>query len=95
MNALTITLSSKGQIVLPKAVRDLHRWSAGTRLTVETTKDGVVLKPEPLFPPKTLDEVIGCLGYKGPPKTIEEMDEAVLEEALLQNPRPKSDLDRD
>ncbi len=83
----TITLSSKGQLVLPKAVRQQLRWNPGTRLTVEQTKDGVMLKAAPLFPPKTLDEVAGCLAYKGPAKTIEEMDEAVLAEAMLQNPR--------
>ncbi len=95
MPATTVTLSSKGQLVLPKAIRQQQRWSAGTRIVVEQTKDGVMLKTAPLFPPTTLEQVIGCLAYKGRAKTIEEMDEAVLEEAMLQNPRPGSDFDRD
>ncbi len=80
---------------MPKAIRQNHSWSAGTRLVVEDTKYGVMLKAAPLFPPTTLDQVIGCLAYKGPAKTIEEMDEAVLEEAMVQNPRPGSHFDCD
>ncbi len=89
MTTTTVTLSSKGQLVLPKAIRQQQRWSAGTRLMVEETKDGVMLKAAPLFPPTTLEQVAGCLAYKGPAKTIEEMDAAVLAEAVRQNPRPQ------
>ena len=39
------TVSTKGQIVLPKAIRDKRRWKAGMRLTVEERSDGVLLKP--------------------------------------------------
>ena len=42
---LTTTLSTKGQVILPKAIRDQLRWHAGTRLAVELTADGVLLKP--------------------------------------------------
>ena len=41
---LTTTVSTKGRIVLPKAVRAPRRWGAGTRLVVENTPDGVLLK---------------------------------------------------
>ncbi len=41
---LTATVSTKGRIVLPKAVRAPRRWGAGTRLVVENTPDGVLLK---------------------------------------------------
>ena len=40
---LTTTVSTKGQVVLPKAVRATLRWGAGTRLVVENTPDGVLL----------------------------------------------------
>ena len=39
---LTTTVSTKGQAVLPKAVRTTLRWRAGTRLVVESTPDGVL-----------------------------------------------------
>ena len=36
-------ITSKGQVVIPKGVRDLLRWKPGTRLTVETTDEGAVV----------------------------------------------------
>lgn len=37
---LTTTVSTKGQVILPKAIREERRWRAGTRLTIESTPDG-------------------------------------------------------
>jgi AbrB family looped-hinge helix DNA binding protein len=74
-------LSSKGQVIIPKAVRDRHGWQPGVELEVEDRGDAVVLRPTKLFPPTTVDEVYGCLKYDGPPITIEEMDEAIEREA--------------
>ena len=74
-------VSSKGQVILPKAIRDKRRWAPGTRLTVEDTPDGVLLRASPPFPPTTIDEVCGMLKYDGPALTIEEMDAAVTREA--------------
>ena len=74
-------VSTKGQVILPKAIRERLRWSPGTKLTVEETPDGVLLKASPLFPETTLDEVCGMLKYDGPALTIEEMDAAVMREA--------------
>lgn len=73
----TTVMSTKGQVILPKTVRDSRRWSPGTRLTVEETPDGVLLKAAPLFEPTTPDQVFGCLKYDGPPKSLEEMDAAI------------------
>ena len=78
---LTTTVSTKGQVILPKAIRRALRWEAGTRLTVENTPEGVLLKPEPVFAETRLEEVFGCLAYQGTPKTLEEMDAGVLTEA--------------
>lgn len=77
----TTVLSTKGQIILPKAIRDQRRWSAGDRLTVEETPDGVLLKPALVFAPATVDAVFGSLSYEGPAKTVEDMDAAILAEA--------------
>lgn len=75
----TTTMSSKGQIVLPAEIRQRLHWDAGTRLVVEETADGVVLKKAAIFPPTTIEDVFGCLKYDGPPKTLSEMDEAITE----------------
>lgn len=80
-SAPTTVVSTKGQVILPKAVRDRQKWDAGTRLVVEDRPDGVLLKRERLFPETRPEDVYGSLKYDGPPKTIEEMDAGVLEEA--------------
>lgn len=76
--AMDITkLSSKGQIVLPKAVRETHGWVPGTEFTVELTPDGVRLRPRAPFTRTGLDDVAGSVPYSGPVVTLDEMDEAV------------------
>lgn len=84
---LTTTVSTKGQVILPKAVRSSRHWTAGTRLVVEDTSEGVLLRPAPAFPCTALDEVFGMLSTSGPARTIEEMDAAVLEEAARRHDR--------
>ena len=46
---LTTTVSTKGQVVLPKAIRRALHWEAGMRLVVENTPEGVLLKALPAF----------------------------------------------
>jgi len=70
----TTRLSSKGQLIIPKSVRALHHWGVGTEFTLEDCADGVLLKPIKPFKPAKIEEVFGCLGSDGPPKTIEDMD---------------------
>lgn len=41
----TVTVSSKGQIVVPKRIRDALRLKPGMRLQVELQGDRLVLKP--------------------------------------------------
>ncbi len=87
VHKLTVRLSTKGQLILPKAIRQRLRWNAGTRLIVEDTGDGVVLKPAPIFDPASPDEVFGSLKVSGGPKTLEEMDAGVLAEARRRHAR--------
>ena len=74
-------VSTKGQIILPKAIREKRQWSAGTRLTIEETAEGVLLRASPIFPETTLDEVFGSMRYDGPALSLEDMDAAVMREA--------------
>ncbi len=75
---LTTRLSSKGQVILPKPIRDRRNWGPGARLIVEETEAGVLLRAAPLFPPTTIDQVFGMLKRPGQRAlTIEEMDEGV------------------
>lgn len=72
-------LSSKGQVIIPKGVRDRQGWQPGDELEVEDRGDVVVLRRPKPFRATTFEEVRGCLKHHGPPVTIEEMDEAVAE----------------
>lgn len=74
-------LSSKGQVVLPKEIRDSLGWPAGTELDVAAEGDAVVLRLRPLRRRTSLDEVIGCIPYDGPPVTLADMDAAVARAA--------------
>jgi AbrB family looped-hinge helix DNA binding protein len=78
---LTTIVSTKGQVILPKAVRQQKRWEAGTRLTVENTKEGVLLKAAPLFAATEPGDVFGSLRHRGKPKSLEDMNAAVAAEA--------------
>ena len=78
MNMKTTRLSGKGQIIIPKSVRDRHHWRPGTEFVIEETATGIILKPRKLFPPTRLEDGIGCAGYEGPPKTVEEMEQGIL-----------------
>ena len=77
----TTRLSSKGQIVLPRSIRAAKAWRPGQALAVVSTEEGVLLKPLKAFPPSRLEQVAGCLRYRGRAKTVEEMDAAVTKEA--------------
>jgi AbrB family looped-hinge helix DNA binding protein len=78
---LTTVVSTKGQVILPKAIRDRRHWPAGTRLTVEDTPEGVVLKPAPLFAETGISDVFGHLAYSGPALSVDDMAAAVTAEA--------------
>ena len=73
----TTLLSSKGQVIIPKSIRSSHHWKPGTRFAIEDFQGGVLLKPLNIFPETDLQSGLGCVGYKGAPKTMEEMQTAI------------------
>jgi len=78
---LTTVISTKGQVILPKAIRDRRHWPAGTRLTVEETDEGIILRSAPMFPESGVDAVFGVLARAGSGLSLEAMDAAVAAEA--------------
>jgi AbrB family looped-hinge helix DNA binding protein len=78
---ITTVISTKGQVILPKTIRDQRHWAAGTRLTVEDTPEGVLLKATPLFAQTEVSSVFGSLQHGGPALTLEDMDKAIAQEA--------------
>jgi AbrB family looped-hinge helix DNA binding protein len=83
----TTTVSTKGQVILPKAIRQRRDWPPGTRLVVEETAEGVLLRRARVFPETRPEDVFGSLRYDGPPKTIEEMDEGIVAEVKRRHAR--------
>ena len=73
----TTRLSSKGQVIIPKTIRETYRWAMGQEFIVEDTGEGILLRPKSPFPRTTVEEVAGCLKYSGPPKTLEQMEDAI------------------
>ncbi|HVY34835.1 MAG TPA: AbrB/MazE/SpoVT family DNA-binding domain-containing protein [Caulobacteraceae bacterium] len=84
---LVTRVSTKGQVILPKSVRENRKWTTGTQLVVEETDEGVLLRPAALFPPTTIDDVCGSLKWSGPPITLEQMDEAISAEVRERHAR--------
>jgi len=81
------TLSSKGQVILPKSVRQAHNWTPGTVFSVEEADDGVLLRPLKPFPATELEDVFACLAYSGPAKTLEEMEKSINAEVRRRHAR--------
>lgn len=84
---ITTTISTKGQLILPKAIRERRDWGAGTRLTVEETPDGVLLRRAPAFAATSPELVFGILALEGAPKSLEEMEAGIMAEARRRHDR--------
>jgi len=71
MTIATTTLSSKGQVVIPKSIRDELHWESGHELIIETTDVGVLLKPKPAGKMLRLEELRGFLQHDGQPLPLD------------------------
>ena len=74
----TTRLSSKGQIVLPSSIRTARNWKPGTEFSITDTPEGVLLKPLMPFASTRVEDVCGMLKYKGPRRSLDEMDAAIV-----------------
>jgi len=85
---VTTVVSTKGQVILPKAARDTLQWEPGTRLTLEQTGDGLLLRRLPtIFAPTRPEDVFGSLSYTGESKSVEEMDAGIVTETNRRHAR--------
>jgi AbrB family looped-hinge helix DNA binding protein len=73
----TTRLSSKGQLVLPKPLRESFGWRQGMEFSVEPSKDGVLLRPVRCFEATRLSDVVGSAGYSGKPVPSTAMKDAI------------------
>ena len=72
-------VSNQGQVIIPETMRKAYGWEFEQELIIIDTGDGILLKPKTPFPETTLDEVAGCLKYRGQTKSIDDMDEAICQ----------------
>jgi len=61
----TVKLSSKGQIVIPKAIRQAQRLAAGTEFFISFIEGEIRLAPAPAFPKTRVEDGLGLLARKG------------------------------
>lgn len=83
----TTVVSTKGQVILPKEIRDAMQWRPGSRLSVEQTPEGVLLKAETERPSLGVEDVAGMFKWDGPPATLEDMDAAIAAEVIRRHER--------
>lgn len=76
MNAFT-KMSDKGQVVVPKTVRDTKGWLPGTDFEVIDLGDGIMLRPRRTSKTITVDEAVAQFRklycHVGPPVPIEQL----------------------
>ena len=58
INGMKVKIDSAGRVVLPKNVRDRFRLKAGSRLELEESPEGILLKPAEQSPSMVLRDGI-------------------------------------
>ena len=77
----TTKLSSKGQVIIPKALRNLHHWETGLELVVTDTGDGILLRPRIPFAATELKDVAAALKARVQSNTDEQIEVALTKHA--------------
>jgi AbrB family looped-hinge helix DNA binding protein len=75
----TTRISTRGQVVLPKAVREAQGFRAGDTLVVESTANGVTLRRAEERVHTRYEDVAGCLGPAKRKASIEEISSVSAE----------------
>jgi len=75
----TVSVSTKGQVVLPLEIRRKLGIEPGTRLEVELAGDTVLLRAVKTGKASSVEEGFGMLKYVGPPVAVEEFDARIAE----------------
>ncbi len=87
MSERRIKMSSKGQIVMPRELRERHGWAAGTTLEAVETPDGVLVRDAVPAPRTSIDALVGCIPYRGPRHSVTEMERVITAEARRRGAR--------
>jgi len=77
----TTRLSSKGQIIIPQSIREAHKWMPGLEFYIIDTEQGLLLTPHLPFKSTSINEVMGCVNYKGKKKSLKDMKKGIAKGA--------------
>jgi antitoxin component of MazEF toxin-antitoxin module len=73
----TTHLSHQRYVIIPQTICDAFHLTIGQELEIELTPQGILLKPKINLAKTNIDDIAGCLTYRGKAKTIEEMNDAI------------------
>ena len=76
--AHTLTVSNKGQVVIPSAIREALGISFGSTVEVTQVGNQVTIALKSPRPQSKIDEGFGMLKYSGPPRLLADVDVAAL-----------------
>jgi AbrB family looped-hinge helix DNA binding protein len=83
---ITTRMSTKGQVIIPKAIRDQIGSVAGTQYAVDIERGAIRLTPQADYRSRveatTIGDVAGCLTYSGPSVSPEQMKLTVKARAV-------------
>ena len=77
MLASHVKLSSKGQIVIPKAIRDSLHWDTGVELTLVASESGVILRTRRKKSKQDINSLRGMLQSSNTSLSTEELCQPV------------------
>jgi antitoxin component of MazEF toxin-antitoxin module len=75
----TVLLSHDRKIAIPETICEAYHLTIGQTLEIELTSQGILLKNAANLPKISINDLIGCTGYQGESKTLEEIDKAIEE----------------
>ena len=80
----TTVFSTKGQLVIPKELRDAKGFGPGVRVEAVEHPEGVLIRIVPSRKKRPVSDLFGILKpfYDGPPISVNDMNEAVAESAV-------------
>jgi AbrB family looped-hinge helix DNA binding protein len=81
---LRTRLSTKGQLIIPKAMRERLGWSAGDELVLDERGDSIVIRAARPGAAISFEDLVGCAGYRGSARSVDEMEKAIAQGAREQ-----------
>ncbi|WP_051318838.1 AbrB/MazE/SpoVT family DNA-binding domain-containing protein [Chitinimonas koreensis] len=79
---LTVKMSSKGQIVIPKSVREARHLESGAEFTLAVVGDELRLLPAPKFAASSIEQAAGALAHDGRDRLSDEQTERAIADLL-------------